>query len=178
MKETIINFSGRNNGNCENITKIIQMNTSQNETKIYNFKEINIFNCNNCDYECFIDKNKCPYIIDDCIEIYNEILNSDIVYYIIPNYCDYPCSNFFIFNERSLCYFNDEEELLEKYLKIKKKFIVISNTNEDNFEKIFSYHTLDVPSILFLSTNKYDQKGIDGQLMNNKNAKKAILDFI
>ena len=39
------------------------------------------------------------------------ITDSDLSYFIVPNYCDYPCANFFIFNERSQCFFQHHPEL-------------------------------------------------------------------
>lgn len=35
-----------------------------------------------------------------------------MVYFSLPNYCNYPCANFFIFNERSQCYFQRQPKLL------------------------------------------------------------------
>ncbi len=60
------------------------------------------------------------------------IVRSEITYFIVPNYCDYPCSNYYVFNERSQCYFQGKPALLDDYLKVPKRSIVVSNTNEDS----------------------------------------------
>ena len=114
MKITIVNFSGRENGNCKQIAEVIGNEFKEQEVYIIDFNQVNLFQCSNCNYECFNNKNDCPYIVDDCNEIYEQILNSDLLFYVIPNYCGYPCSNFFMFNERGCCVFNGDKELLNK----------------------------------------------------------------
>ena len=175
MKSLVINFSGRNNGNCANVSKVIQKELEN--VSVINFSDVNIFSCSNCDYECFKNEN-CPYIIDDLFDIYNQIVSSDFVYYVVPNYCGYPCANFFIFNERSCCYFKRDRELLNKYLSVNKKFIIISNSNQDSFKEICKYQVNNEPDILFLSTRKYNQNSIEGILMENEDAKYELISFI
>ena len=177
MKITILNFSGRKEGNCSNVTRVLENEFKEQEVNIINFNEVNIFSCSNCNYECFKENDQCPYIIDDILDIYNKIIGSDLVYYIIPNYCGYPCSNFFVFNERGCSFFSGNKELLDKYLNINKKFIVISNSSEENFKNVLMYHTTMNPDILFLSTKKYNQKSIDGTLMDDDQAKQEVIQF-
>lgn len=141
MKRLILNFGGRKEGNCQIITNTIFKLFKNDEIKILNFTELNIHPCNRCNYECFKSNDYCPYYHDDVKKIYNLIFEYDFIYYIVPNYCDYPCANFFIFNERSNCIFQNNEVLLDIYLSKRKKFIVISNSNEENFRKAFVYHT-------------------------------------
>lgn len=74
------------------------------------------------------------------LDFLNLQTGSDVVFYVVPNYSDFPCSNFFIFNERGQCYFRGTEKRMEKYLSVKKKFIVVSNTGEDNFIRAFRDH--------------------------------------
>lgn len=140
MKILLINFSSRKLGNCNSITKFIEDNL-KDEIKSISFSSLSIKSCGDCNYECFNKRLDCPFISDDVYELYEEICKSDLVYFIIPNYCDYPCSNFFKFNERSLCYFSGMSNLLEKYESINKRYIVISNTEKDNFIKVFNYHS-------------------------------------
>ena len=52
-------------------------------------------------------------------------MHSEMVYFELPNYCDYPCANYFIFNECSQCFFQRKPDLLEAYLTIPKRSIVI-----------------------------------------------------
>lgn len=178
MIKTIVTFSSRIKGNCEIISKFIQQQFKNDDIHIYKFSQLDITPCGKCNYECFKNKRCCPYYEDDCRKIYEDIINSDFVYFVVPNYCDYPCANYFIFNERSNCYFQSEPELLEKYLKVNKKFIVVSNTNYDNFEKVFMYQTETKPNMLILSAKKYQLNSLDGNLMKNENARNDLIQFL
>ena len=176
MNVLVLNFSGRENGNCENIAKVIQKELENVE--IINFNEINIFPCSNCNYECFKNKNECPYIIDDTVELYEKITNSDLVYYIIPNYCGFLNSNYFIFNERGCSYFNGNKELMNKYFSVNKKVIVVSNSNQEGLKNILNSHIKEDSDVLFLCTRKYNQNSIDGTLMSDEKAKQELVGFI
>ena len=45
MKITIVNFSGRKNGNCQEISKVIADVHSVDDTNVYNFCDINPAPC-------------------------------------------------------------------------------------------------------------------------------------
>lgn len=173
---TIINFSNRQSGNCGNIAKMLQNNLK--DSKIYNFGELNDKTCGKCDYQCLKTDKKCIHI-DQINELYESIVKSKCTYFIVPNYCDFPCANFFIFNERSCGYFAQDENKLNAYLSAKKKFIVVSNSNEENFKKAFSYQVNDEKDldILFLSAKKFKLNSLDGNLMDNENAVNLIVNF-
>ena len=66
---------------------------------------------------------------------------------------------------------------MNKYLNINKKFIVVSNSNNDVFKTILMNHTIMNPDILFLSTRKYNQNSIAGTLMNDEQAKQDLIQF-
>jgi len=176
MKICIVNFSSRKNGNSENISKYLKELFQYENVKTYNFSSLNIEKCGKCSYGCLKEHNKCPYQ-DRIYNIYHNICNSDICYYIIPNYCGYPCSNFFIFNERGCGYFNKNENKSNKYLNVKKKFIVITNSNTDNFIDIFKHHTNNLPDILFISPKKFGLSSVSDIVITNDNAKHLIDDF-
>ena len=111
-------------------------------------------------------------------DLLDAVTNSEQTYFILPNYCDYPCANFFIFNERSQCYFQGRPKLLESYEKVPKRFVVISNTNEDNFLQAMAYHTNDEPKVLFLSPKRYGKTSIKGDLLTNEKVVTDIVAFI
>lgn len=178
MKRLIINFSGRRNGNCENVGNVIRDTFNFDDIEIINFHSLNIKPCTNCGYECFNNKEKCPYYNDDIKNLYNKILESDFVYYILPNYCGYPCANFFIYNERSVCVFSKDRDLLNKYLQKPKKFIVVSSSNQENFKNILQYQTTIAPDIFFLNAREFNQKSTDGKLMDNEEAKNKLIQFL
>ena len=106
------------------------------------------------------------------------MVHSDMVYFVLPNYCDYPCANYFIFNERSQCFFQGREDLLEAYLKVPKRSIVISSTNQDNFIRALAYQSDKEPEILFLSAKKYGKTSISGDLLTSQSALEDIRRFV
>ena len=96
----------------------------------------------------------------------------------LPNHCDYPNANYFIFNERSQCFFQGRPDLLEKYLKVPKRSIVISGTNRDNFIRALAYQSDQEPEILFLSAKEYGKNSIRGDLLTSEEAVKRVRQFI
>lgn len=178
MKIRIVSFSGRANGNCASIAKELEK-LYKSDVKTYDFSAFSITPCTGCGYECFGRGESCPYFNDPIFEIYDDILKSDLTYFIVPNYCDYPCSLFFAFNERSQCYFQKQEARLIKYLTVKKKFIVVSNTNRDNFAAVFRYHIEEnaQPHILFLEAKRFNKISICGNLMESEEAREAVRQF-
>lgn len=178
MKVCIVPFSGRPGGNCSRIAEIIRQ--KEREAAVYDFSALSITPCGRCSYECFQQREKCPYFSDPEFTICEAIANSDLAYFIVPNYCDYPCANFFIFNERSQCYFQHREDLMNQYLAVRKKFIVVSNTEQNNFTTAFCQHIPETssPDILFLSAKQFGKVSIRGDLMDSDNAKEMIFRFI
>ena len=178
MRITVISFSGRRNGNCQSIAKEIVSFFKNEDTVLYDFADIAISPCGKCDVECFQKKTSCPYYDDSEIAICNSITNSDMSYLIVPNYCDFPCSNFFAFNERSQCYFQGEPKLSERYEAAPKRFIAVSNTGKDNFVAAFSQHVSSQPDVLFLSARNYGKISIRGDLLTSTEAKEELLHFL
>lgn len=176
MSVCIVSFSSRKNGNCSQIGEFISTHFSN--VKFYDFADFTLNACGYCSYQCFNGGSNCPFFVDKEREILDTITNSTITYFIVPNYCDFPCSNFFIFNERSLCYFQNNEKLLDTYLQVPKKFIVISNSNLENFKTAFAYHTNDEPDILCLSAKKYGKVSIEGNLLTSKQAVDDLRNFV
>ena len=175
-KTTIISFSSRKSGNCAQIGKLIQSMTQ--EAVLFDFSEFEVHACGGCNYECFENRKACAYIDDMECKLLKTIMQSEMVYFVLPNYCDYPCANYFIFNERSQCYFQGRPELLEEYLRVPKRSIVVSNTNEKNFVRALGYQVEEEPEILFLSAKKYGKKSIDGDILTNVKAVEDITEFV
>ena len=105
------------------------------------------------------------------------ILSSALTYFIVPNYCDFPCSNYFVFCERQQSYFGNHTEQLKLYEAIPKRFITITNTNQDNFKRTFSYHVNGTPDILYLSARHYGKISLNGDLLSSSQAKKRYSLF-
>ena len=61
MKITIVNFSGRKNGNCRAISKVIADIHSDDEISVFNFCDITLEPCGKCGYDCFDLEKQCPH---------------------------------------------------------------------------------------------------------------------
>lgn len=178
-KTVIVSFSSRIGGNCEQILDHIQTHiNNRTNVFVYKFSEFDIKPCGKCSYQCFENNTACPYINDMEYSLLSQICNSNEAYFIVPNYCDYPCANFFIFNERSQCYFQNHPTRLEQYLQVKKKFIVVSNSEAETFINAFRQHTDQEPNVLFLSARKYGCNSVDGDLLTADAAKDALAAYI
>lgn len=175
-KTIIVSFSSRYNGNCGNIAGFIADNCPNSQ--VYRFSDFQIHPCGACHYECFNQRESCPYFDDIEYKLLDDICGSEMAYFVVPNYCDYPCANFFIFNERSQCYFQGRPELLERYLDVPKKFVVISNGGQQNFRETFMQHTAEEPIILFLSAKHYNQNSINGKLLDSNRARADLNAFL
>ena len=116
-------------------------------------------------------------LTEDQRKIMDSVTEADLVYYIVPNYCGYPCANYFSFNERSVGYFNKDRNLMEKYMAVKKRFIIISNT-ENNFAEAMRQQTNDQPDIFYLKSMKYQKQSIAGDLMTSEAAKADLRAFL
>lgn len=178
MKICVISFSGRTGGNCGSIAQALRRQWGD-EVTVYDFSALSVTPCGHCGCECFQSRERCPYFGDSEFAICDAVTNSELACFIVPNYCDYPCANFFAFNERSQCYFQNHPELLEQYLAVRKKFIVVSNTGRDNFTAAFRYHVLEEtePDVLFLSPRQFHKVSIHGDLMDSREAREAVGRF-
>jgi multimeric flavodoxin WrbA len=182
LKICIINFSGRQNGNCHDVAKIIeQLLIPEHEVTLYEICDLNIHPCGKCRYECFSENKSCPYADDDVKSIYSSINLSDSVYYVVPNYSNYPNAYFYAYSERSQSIFSFQPpDLYEQYLQTDKKFIVISNTEEENFKRAFQYHVPEntKPNILFLAARTFDKRSVNGGLLESEKAKQMVVNFV
>lgn len=177
MNVCIISFSSRADGNCAQISKYI-MSRYDDSAVLYCFSDFSVLPCGICNYECFSDKLNCPQA-DDMENILLEAVSKcDLAYFIVPNYCDYPCANYFIFCERSQNYFQKRPDELSAYEKTPKKFIVVSNTERENFSKAFSYQVERTPDILFLRARDFGMSSVEGNLLSSDKARRVIADFI
>lgn len=171
---TIVSFSGRQGGNCGRIAAFIRELTGEN-TEIFDFSAQTMHPCGGCRYECFQEGMACPYIDDGEYGLLDAITHSDCVYFVIPNYCDYPCANFFIFNERSQCYFQNHPERLEAYEAVPKKCVVISNSGQENFEQALAYH--GNAELLVLSAKRFRRNSVAGDLMEEPQVRELLEIF-
>lgn len=175
--DIIVSFSSRTGGNCDQISACIRQGLGK-QLKIYRFSDFSIHPCGNCQYQCLLDNMCCPHIQDREYELLDAICHSECTYFVLPNYCDFPNANFFIFNERSQCYFQNHPERLEQYLEVPKKFIVVSGTESDHFRSVLQQHCADNPDLLFISAKDFGKRSTHTDLMESDDARAKILAFI
>ena len=173
----ILCFSGRSGGNCEQISEFIKHFYMRTNVLVFKIDNISVSSCGGCNYECLKQCEICPKLTDEHRQLMDAIVDADIVYFIVPNYCGYPCANYFAFNERSVGYFNMDRTLMEKYMAVKKRFIIISNT-ETNFAEAMQQQTNEAPDILYLKSGKFKKQNIAGDLMTSDAAKADLWAFL
>ena len=174
----LIQFSSRNSGNSSAISKYLTEYYTTETVRSYVMDSHIAGPCGNCDYECLQPGKKCPNLTSAYVEIMDHICNADLVYFIVPSYCGYPCANYYAFNEHSVGYFNMDRVLMKKYMDIPKRFIVISNSEGDNFNSAMQQQVADKPDILYLKSGKYGKKSIAGDILDSEAAKADLNAFL
>ena len=175
---TIVSFSGRPNGNSMGVANVMKECLKDKEVQVVDFSEMSVEPCNHCSCDCFLPDGECP-VKDDVGGIYEKIMQSEEVYFIVANYCGYPNAKFFAFNERSSSFFKRSQELLEQYLAVPKKFVVISNSNMDKFKELMQYQVSEgaEPQMLFLSSSEFNVSSFAGNLMEVPEAREKVAEF-
>ena len=174
----LIRFSSREFGNCASVAGEIT-NYYSNDTVIsYTVDGNTVQPCNNCDYECLHPQKLCPNVTDAQKAVMDAICKADLVYFIVPNYCGYPCANYFAFNERTVGYFNLNRELMKKYMEVPKRFVIISNTEGQNFTNAMQQQATGELDILYLKSSKYGKKSTAGDIMDSDAAKADLEAFL
>ena len=176
-KVVILSFSGRKDGNCASISDYIEQFYIRTNVLSYKIDNVSFPSCGGCKYECLKQGAKCPQLTENQRQIMCAVTEADMVYFIVPNYCGYPCANYFAFNERSVGYFNMNRVLMEQYMSVRKRFIIISNT-ESNFTEAMQQQTNDQPDILYLKSRKYQKQSIAGDLLTSEAAKADLQAFL
>ena len=174
---TILNFSGRNNGNCSNISNYIAHYHKRTNARIVRIPEY-FSPCGNCNYECLTPGMRCPNINDDINQAMSEICQSDITYFIIPNYCGVPCSNYYAFSERSVGWLNGDRELTEQYARVSKKFIIISNSETNAFNEVIKRNAAGKSDVIYLASRKYGTRSTEPELLQSKAARNDLQEFL
>ena len=180
MKKNIVlvQFSSRINGNCSAISNFISIKFENENVSIFTVDDHTVQACNHCDYECLTPGKTCPNLNENQTTLMDAICNADMAYYIIPNYCGYPCANYFVFNERSVGYFNMDRALMKKFMDVPKRFVIVSNTEGANFENAVKQQVSNEPEILYLKTGKYHKRSTAGDLMESDEAKADLSAFL
>ena len=170
---TILSFSSRNSGNCFAIGRYVSKYYKNHAVHSVVIDRNTVPACGKCDYECLKPGSLCPQRSTEYDQIMDAICRSDLVYFIVPNFCGYPCSNYFAFNERSVGYFGMDRDKMDRYMNVPKRFIIVSNT--EGFEDAMRQQTNEPPEILYLKSHAYGKSSIAGDILES-DAAKADLD--
>lgn len=173
----IISFSSRKGGNCEQISDFLASYIDKSVIK-YQFSEISVQPCGACRYECFDKSKNCPYAEDSVWELLDSVCSSDAVYYVLPNYQDFPNANFFIYQERMQGYFSQYPQRRKQFRSVPKKYIVISNTGAEHLRSVLHRHSSEEPDILILSSRKFGLSSITQRITESHEAKAQIRSFV
>ena len=71
-----------------------------------------------------------------------------------------------------------DRAIMEQYLSVKKKFIVVSNTQNNTFTEALRQQTENDPEILYTKTSRYGTKSIDGDMMKSAEAQAYLTKFL
>ena len=167
----IISFSGREKGNCDEISNYI---ASKDDVVVY-FRDLDVHNCSNCNYECF--NGTCKYRQDEMYNLCESALSYDKIFLVVPMYCGNPSSLYFIFNERCQDYFMHNEGCYET---IVSKLYIIGILGDSHktpdflpcLEKWFE-GTEYINRVLGIERHRYDQK-IDDKILCVEEVKDMI----
>ena len=174
---TILNFSSRENGNCAKIADFIKNHHSEDAVEILQI-DAHFAACGGCDYECLQPGVMCPNVDDRQKQIMDRLLQSDLTYQIIPNYCGFPCANFFTFNERSIGFFNMDRNVMAQYMAVEKRFVIVSNSENASFDQAMRLQTKGEPDVIYLKTSKYGKRSTAGDLMDSSDAQSDLATFL
>jgi multimeric flavodoxin WrbA len=174
----ILNFSPRNTGNCDAICKHIAKNCSQTDVRIHQITSKVFEPCHSCNYQCLQNDQICPNLNAEQRGIMEEICNSEIIYFVIPNFCGYPNANYFSFNERSVGYFNGNRQLMNTYMNVPKRFIIVSNSESQIIVDAMKQQVNTEPQILYMKTSKYKKRSVTGDMLESSEAIADLNEFL
>ena len=174
----LIRFSSRDLGNCTGIAQYLTDYHSTDFVQSFKIDNNIVVPCGGCDYECLKPGAKCLSVTESHTQIMDAVCQADLVYFIIPNYCGFPPASCYAFNERSVGYFNKNRELMGKYRNVPKKFIIVSNTEGQNFESLIQSQVTGNPELIYLKTSKYKKISTAGDLMESDEAKADLMVFL
>lgn len=171
----IISFSGRTNGNCDDVLSFI---ATESDTTLC-FRDLNVHACSDCTYECFY--GWCKYHDDDIYKLYECMQNYEKIFLIVPMYCGNPSSLYFKFCERSQDFFMHNEEDYEKI--ISKLYIIGIYGDKDKtpdfmscFEKWFE-SSLYNNHVLGIERHRFDQK-LGDKILKVKVVREMLEEFV
>lgn len=176
-KVTILNFSARKEGNCAKIAQYISVHSTATTVCKY-VVDRRIGPCGDCDYECLRPNECCPNVTDYQKEVMNSVMNSDVTYLIVPNYCGFPCANYLAYNERSVGFFNMDRAVMQQYMDARKRFIIVSNSESEVFRRAMEQQAKQPDEVLYLKSSKYAKRSIAGDILDSPEAAADLYAFL
>lgn len=177
-KVAIFNFSPRAERSYSQIAQQVSNHYRLSNENYYHFTMNSCNACQGCNYECLTPGKVCPTLPEYLKKTLDAAIECDLIYFIVPNFCDYPNGNYFAFQERCVGYFGLDRGLRAKYMKIKKRFIIVSNTENDQFKMSMQQQTTDEPEILYMKSSKYNKRSKTGDMMQSKEAVDDLNAFL
>lgn len=174
----LIGFSSRENGNCAAISAHIRAHYATENVRSFIMDPNTVQPCGNCNYQCLAPGANCPNLSTAQTAAMDAVCHADLVYYVIPNFCGYPCANYFAYNEKCVGYFNGDRILMQKYLEIPKRFVIVSNTEGVNFENAVRQQISAEPEILYLKSGKYGKRSTAGDILESEDARADLEAFL
>ena len=172
---TIISFSSRERGNCEQIADFLS--SLFISVELYQFSKFQLKPCGSCAYECFQKSKSCPHLGDRERALMDAICKSRTVYFVMPNYQDYPCANFFVFQERMQGYFHEYPLQREPFRNVVKQFVVVSNTGINSFRKIAEQYGSSDTDLLVLKSREFGMSSIKDSIIQSAQVQARIRAF-
>lgn len=153
---------------------------NSNDSELINIFDYKIDGCGRCEYGCFNTGN-CS-VEDDTLKIYNKCFEADKIIFAIPTFCGNLASSYFRFWERSQAIFKDNNEYEKKFLS-KINLIIIGNLSSGGdmalHEAIYSFNNrCFFPETLLLSSREYDKSSVRGDLVEPKEVRDRLDNFI
>lgn len=183
MNVTLISYSGRRDaGKCVRILDYVQKVLLKQgiESKLLKVNEFKISPCSGCNYECFPKESMCS-IHDDTSLFYNEIIQRPYAIHCVPVYSSAPPALYFAIRERGQSVFSSDQ-FVKKYESIKHLFIVIGNKNAgaDAAIRIIleGNESVSTQDILLLQSHEYNQKSIEGALIDIPDVQNRVEEFL
>lgn len=175
----LLRFSHRQAGNCAAIASHIRASLPAGTVSEFVMDGESCRSCQGCDYQCLRGEGDCPHQNGAYSDAMKAIMASDLVYFILPNYCGFPCASYFAFNERSVGFFHGDAAILESYLAVPKRFLIVSNTESQVFtEAMQQQQVSDEPIILYLKSGIYGKKSICGDILTSEQARADLEHFL
>lgn len=175
---TLLRFSHRTAGNCAAIAAYIRGQFPDCRVLEFVMDADSCRPCHGCDYQCLRKEGDCPHRTGAYYDALRAIPASDLVYFILPNYCGFPCASYFAFNERSVGFFGGNQAVLEAYLAVPKRFVIVSNTESQIFTEAMQQQTDQEPKILYLKSKKYEKASICGDILTSEQARSDLERFL